>query len=192
MALSERDRRTLMIGGAVLAVVLVGFLLMTLFTGGQEEALPIDPPPGGVSPSESLSPTPSVQPTAVFAGRDPFSPPAILNLSPSVSFSFSPGGSASFSFSPSQSGSGSPSSTPTAPGGGSSNMVGGRTVVLLDIFSQSGQRMVQVAVNSNVHNVSVGERFGPGNDYQLQSITGDCARFVYGDEPFTLCVSEDK
>jgi hypothetical protein len=71
-------------------------------------------------------------------------------------------------------------------------VVGGRTIVLLDIFRQGGERMVQVAVNGNVHNVSVGEDFGPGGAYMLQSISGSCATFLYGDEPFTLCVSVQK
>jgi hypothetical protein len=183
MALSERDRRTLMIGGGVLAVILVGFLLFTVFTGGEEEALP--PTPGITSPTESLGPTPSAEPTAVFAGRDPFSPPAALAGSPT-----SPGTSpTSPGASPTSPGA---SPTPTAPGGDSSDVVGGRTVVLLDIFTQGGERMAQVEINGNVHNVSQGERFGPGNDYLLQSISGDCARFLFGDEPFTLCVSEEK
>jgi len=183
MALSERDRRTLMIGGGVLAVILVGFLLFTVFTGGEEEALP--PTPGITSPTASLGPTPSAEPTAVFAGRDPFSPPGALAGSPT-----SPGTSpTSPGASPTSPGA---SPTPTAPGGDSSDVVGGRTVVLLDIFTQGGERMAQVEINGNVHNVSQGERFGPGNDYLLQSISGDCARFLFGDEPFTLCVSEEK
>ena len=184
MALSERDRRTLMLGGGVLAVILVGFLLFTVLTGGEEEALP-PPTPGIPSPTESLAPTPSARPTAVFAGRDPFSPPAALAGSPT-----SPGASpTSPGASPTSPGA---SPTPTAPGGDSSDVVGGRTVVLLDIFTQGGERMAQVEINGTVHNVSQGERFGPGNDYLLQSISGDCARFLFGDEPFTLCVSEEK
>ena len=186
MALSERDRRTLMIGGGVLAVILVGFLLFTVFTGGEEEALP-PTTPGITGPTESLGPTPSAQPTAVFAGRDPFSPPAALAGSPT-----SPGTSpTSPGTSPTSPGT-SPTTTPTQPGGGSSTDVDGKTVVLLDLFTQGGERMAQVEINGNVHNVSQGERFGPGNDFLLQSISGDCARFLFGDEPFTLCVSEEK
>lgn len=187
MALSDRDRRTLMIGGGVLAAILVGFLLFTVFTGGAGPTDTITPPSDGGSPSESVGPSPTAPPAAVFAGRDPFSPPAALAT---TSATFSP--TVSGTFSPTPTGSGSPSPTPTQPGGGSSTVVGGRTVVLLDIFSQGGDRMVQVEVNGTVHNVSIGERFGPGRDYMLQSISGDCARFLFGDEPFTLCVSEEK
>jgi hypothetical protein len=187
MALTDRDRRTLMIGGGVLAAILVGFLLFTLFTGGDERADTISPPPNGGSPSPSVGPSPSVPPVAVFAGRDPFSPPAVLATS---SATVSP--TVSGTFSPTPSGTGSPTASPTQPGGGSGTTMGGRTVVLLDIFRQAGERMVQVEINGTVHNVSVGERFGPGRDYMLQSISGDCARFLFGDEPFTLCVSEEK
>jgi len=186
MALSERDLRTVKIGGAVLGVILVGFLLFTFLSSGPEVAQPTDPPVGQ-GPSESLTPSPSIRPTAIFAGRDPFSPPAIFA---STSSSFSPSVSGSVTVSVTVSTTGSPS--PTQPGGGSSAVIGGRTIVILDIFMQGGERMVQVAVNGNVHNVGVGDDFGPGNDYMLQSISGNCATFLYGDEPFTLCVSVQK
>ncbi len=187
MALSERDLRTVKIGGAVLGVILVGYLLFTFLSGGDEVALPPSGPPSGPLPSESLTPSPSIRPTAIFAGRDPFSPPAALASS---SASLSPSVSGSVTVSVTVSTTGSPS--PTQPGGGSSMVVGGRTIVILDIFMQGGERMVQVAVNGNVHNVGVGDAFGPGNDYMLQSISGSCATFLYGDEPFTLCVSVQK
>jgi hypothetical protein len=186
VALSDRDKRTLLLGGGAIGVILVGYLLFTLLTGGEEVAQPIPPPPTG-GPTESLTPSPSVQPTAVFAGRDPFSPPAALS-SPGGSVTVSVSGSVTVTVTttPTQ------SPSPTQPGGGSSTQVGGRTVVLLDIFMQGGEQMVQVEVNGNVHNVGIGDSFGPGNDYMLQSISRPCATFLFGDEPFTLCVSVQK
>lgn len=71
-------------------------------------------------------------------------------------------------------------------------MAGGRTVVLLDLFVQNGQDMAQVEINGTVYNVSEGEDFGPGQNYQLMQISGKCASFRFGDDPFTLCVSEEK
>jgi hypothetical protein len=187
MALSERDLRTLKIGGAVLGVILVGFLLFTFLAGGDEVALPPTVSGPGPGPTDSLTPSPSIRPTAIFTGRDPFSPPAGLTSS-SISTSPSVSGSVTVSVTVSPTG----SASPTQPGGGQSTVVGGRTIVILDIFMQGGERMVQVAVNGNVHNVGVGDDFGPGNDYMLQSISGNCATFLYGDEPFTLCVSVQK
>src|SRR3990172_9408617 len=69
------------------------------------------------------------------------------------------------------------------PGGGSSTTVGGHTVVLLDIFAD-GTR-AQVEVDGDVFTVSVGETFD--DNFRLVSISGECARFVFGDEGFTLC-----
>jgi len=42
MALSERDRRTVTIGGVVLGVLLAGFVLFSVLGGGEEAFPPID------------------------------------------------------------------------------------------------------------------------------------------------------
>ena len=70
-------------------------------------------------------------------------------------------------------------------------MKGGKTVVLLDTFQQGGEPMVQVEVDGTVYNVGIGEPFG-GGSFELRSVTGDCATFLYGDEPFTLCANSTK
>ena len=41
MALSERDRRTVMIGGGVVGVLLAGFVLFSVLGGGEEPFPPI-------------------------------------------------------------------------------------------------------------------------------------------------------
>ncbi|MGZ8583228.1 MAG: hypothetical protein ACXWXG_07880 [Actinomycetota bacterium] len=196
MPLTPRDRRTLMIGGGVLGVLLVGFLLMNVLSGGGDEAIPTLPPitvaPGddGASPSEP-SPTGGVSPIPVFTGRDPFSIPPALSptLSPTTSGSTSP----TTTVSPSTSGSPVPTSpAPTIPGGDSSQEVGGKTVVLLSVFSSGGQPMVQVEVDGQVfNNVGIGDTFDNGR-YELRSVSGDCATFLYGDESFTLCANSTK
>ena len=89
MPLTERDRRTLIIGGCTLAGIVALFLIYTLLTSGSgsEVALPPFSPPastasGGPSsgPTGSQTGTPTVQPTVPpvqnFSGRDPFSMPA--------------------------------------------------------------------------------------------------------------------
>ncbi len=68
-------------------------------------------------------------------------------------------------------------------------MLGGKTVVLLDTFKQ-GTR-AQFEVDGTVYNVGIGDTFG-GGSFELQSINGDCATFLYGDEPFTLCANSTK
>jgi hypothetical protein len=199
MPLTDRDRRTLIIGGVILGVLLLGFFLFnSLAGGGGEEALPPVPPvtgspsagTGGGSGSPSVEPTGSAQPP-VFTGRDPFSiPPA---LAPATTIG--PTGTISPS---SPTGTISPSTTspttssPSTPGGGSSTVKGGKTVVLLDVFEQNGEPMVDVEVDGNVfNNVGIGDRFG-GGSFELRSVAGDCATFLFGDEPFTLCANSTK
>ncbi len=197
MPLADRDRRTLIIGGVIVGVLLVGLLLFTLLSGGGgTEALPSFPPPGSPPPSAAPSTTPTTvpQPVAVFTGRDPFSKPGAFVTASSSSGS--PTGSPT-SGSGSGSGTGSPSSSsssppPTQPGNGSSESVGGHQVVLLDTFTANGQTRAQVEIDGTVYNVSVGESFGPGNRYELRSVSGDCATFLFGDESFTLCTTPQK
>lgn len=187
MALSERDRRTVTIGGIVVGVLLAGFVLFS-FLGGGEEALPPIPPttPGTGSPSPS--PGGGVPPIQSFTGRDPFSVPPALSPSPVPS----PGGGGSGTPSPSDGGGGgSQTPSPTAPGNGSSLNVGGSTVVLLDIFQRDGATHVQVEVDGTVFDVVVGEQFANGR-FELRSVGGNCATFLFGDESFTLCITAQK
>jgi len=203
MPLTDRDRRTIKIGGIIAAVLLVGLLLVGQLGKGGEEALPpINPitgsPGGATGPSPSVSGTPTTIPSApgggVFFGRDPFSPPPIfVTFSPTSPTSpgqpppTSPG-----TTSPTSPGTTSPGTTsPTAPSGGSSTMIGGHTVVLLDTFIHDGQETAQVEVDGTVYNVTEGDTFA-GGDFELRSISGDCATFLFGDESFTLCATHPK
>ena len=168
MALSERDRRTVTIGGIVVGVLLAGFVLFS-FLGGGEEGFPPIPPttPGAGSPSPS--PGGGGPPIQSFTGRDPFSVPPALSPSPSPRFSGG-GGNGSGTPSPSNGGgSGSQTPSPTAPGNGSSQNVGGSTVVLLDVFQRDGATHVQVEVDGTVFDVVVGEQFAGGR-FELRSV----------------------
>ena len=190
-----------MIGGGILGFLLVAFFLFNNLSGGGDDgAIPTLPPittgPGGndggggetppVSPSNGISPQP------VFTGRDPFSIPPALSPSaaPTGSGTVSPPPSGSTSTTPPPSGSTNPTTPPpSTPGGNSSIVLGGKTVVLLDTFNQ-GTR-AQFEVDGTVYNVGIGDPFG-GGSFELQSINGDCATFLYGDEPNTLCANSTK
>jgi len=189
MALSERDRRTVTIGGIVMGVLLAGFVLFS-FLGGGEEALPPIPPtiPGNGSPSPS--PGGGGPPIQSFTGRDPFSVPPALSPSPSPTVPGGGGGSQSPS-PPGGGGGGSQTPSPTAPGNGSSRQIGGSTVVLLDIFQRDGATHAQVEVDGTVYDVVVGEQFAGGR-FELRSVGGNCATFLFGDESFTLCITAQK
>ena len=189
MALSARDRRTVTIGGIVVGVLLAGFLLFSVLGGGEEPPPTAAPPltPGTGSPSPS--PGGGVPPIQSFTGRDPFSVPPALSPSPSPT---TPGGTGTPS--PSDGGGGGGGSgtpSPTAPGDGSSQNVGGSTVVLLDIFQRDGATHAQVEVDGTVYDVVVGEQFAGGR-FELRSVAGNCATFLFGDERFSLCINAQK
>ena len=183
MALSDRDRRTVTIGGIVVGVLLAGFLVFSLLGGGEKPF-----PPLPTTPPLPTSPTPSPggggPPIQSFTGRDPFSVPPALSPSPSPTTPAPGNGNGD--------GNGqSPSPSPTAPGGGSSQNVGGSTVVLLDIFQRDGATRVQVEVDGDVYDVGIGDTFAGGR-FELRSVAGNCATFLFGDERFTLCISAQK
>jgi hypothetical protein len=196
MPLSDRDRRTLRIGGIVAGVLVVGLVLFNVLSGGGTTQAPPRRTTGSATPTLAPTVTPTTTPTPVarFTGRDPFSTPPqfLVATGTSGTGTSSSGGSSSSS---SSSGSGSSSSTsppPTQPGGGSSENLGGHTVVLLDTFRVSGTDRAQVEIDGVVYNVAVGEQFGPGNRFELRSVSGNCGTFVFGDQSFTLCITPSK
>lgn len=196
MALSERERRTVTIGGIVVGALLAGFLAFTFLGGGEEP-----PPPIPETPPLPTSPSPEPgggggPPIQNFTGRDPFSVPPALSPSPSpttgvpgVPTTPPPTNGTPPPGTPPTNGGG--TSPPTAPGAGSSQNVGGSTVVLLDVFRRDGAPRVQVEVDGTVYNVGIGDRFGGGR-FELRSVSGGCATFLFGDERFTLCASTQK
>ena len=193
MALSDRDRRTVTIGGIAVGVLLAGFLVFSLLGGGEEALPPIGPP---LTPPQESPPPPGGggPPIQSFTGRDPFSVPPGLSPSPSPTTpgdgttSPPPGGNGDGN----GDGNGTTTPSPTAPGGGSSQNVGGSTVVLLDVFQRDGATRVQVEVDGQVFDVGIGETFGPNDQFELASVADNCATFLFGDERFTLCISAQK
>jgi hypothetical protein len=189
MALSDRDRRTLTIGGAVAGVLLLGFLLLNLLGGGggEETALPTGPVPTGtvtVTESPSATATPSV--VLSFGGRNPFSiPPGLASASATSTSTSSSSGS------PSSTVTSTITSTPSAPSGGSSHTTqDGKTVVLIDTFKRNGVEKAQISVDSTTYTVEEGETFA--GTFEVRSINGDCATIDHGDESFTLCANPQK
>ena len=197
MPLSDRDKRTLKYGGIAVGALLVVFLGSKLLFGGGGAEEPIT----GSVRQPTATPTPSVTktptPVAQFGGRDPFStPPEFLvgGTSSSSGGSSSSGTSSAGGSSTSPGGGGSSSGgpPPSQPGGGSSANLGGHTVVLLDAFSRNGVGHAQVEIDGVVYTVAVGEKFGPGNRFELRSVSGNCGTFVFGDERFSLCITPSK
>jgi hypothetical protein len=199
MALSDRDRRTVTIGGIVVGVLLAGFLVFSFLGGGEEALPPLGPPV--TPPQGEPSPPPGVggPPIQNFSGRDPFSVPPALLPSPAPT---SPGdgatppgdgdGDGDGDGTPPTDGDGDGDGTPpTAPGGGSSQNVGGSTVVLLDVFQRDGITHATVEVDGQVFDVVIGETFAGGR-FELASVSDSCATILFGDERVTLCISAQK
>ena len=212
MPLTERDQRTLKIGGAIVGVLLLAFLLMNLLGGGDkappgaESTRPPAPPSpdangngdGDGGPSATATPSVSLSPVAVFTGRDPFSVPPGFSVSPTTTTTSPTGGTTSPTTTSTSPTGGTTTTTttttspPTQPGNGSSTNKGGHEVVLLNVFSVAGVPTVQVEVDGTIYDVRAGEEFGPNDQFEVRSISGNCATFLFGDESFTLCVTPQK
>jgi hypothetical protein len=190
MPLTARDRRTLTIGGVIVGVLLVGFLLVNLLGGGGgNEAFPsfsFHP----ASPSTGPSATGSQQvPAPALAGRDPFSiPPGFGGATSTSTETSGPSGTSGTSSPP---GTQTSTSAPTLPGGGSSSRIGGHTVVLESVFSEGGVQHAQVEVDGTVYTPPVGGRFANGQ-FRLLSTSGNCATMSFGEQSFTLCAQPQK
>jgi hypothetical protein len=180
MPMSPRDRRSLLLLGSLL-VVGAAVLFLFVLRGGDESPEAGAPATGSFAPAPSPTPVEPDQKAAperlVFSGRDPFNPAE-------GGGSIQPVGAPAPDVSPA----GDP---PAAPTGGSSANVGGKTIVLIDIFSSGGEEQAQVEVDGTVYTVSEGESFD-SNNYELVSISGTCADFLYGDQSFTLCETANK
>ena len=206
MPLSDKDRRALKIGGIVAAILIVALLAAGQLGKGGTQALP----PLSVGPSTTGAPstgpttgptgsaTPSgggPSPSPIFAGRDPFSIPPQFATASGATGPTGPSGPSGGTGPTGPSGSTgsptSPTSTPTAPSNGSSTVIGGHTVVLIDTFTHNGNQMASVEVDGTVYNVVEGHSFS-GGTFSLRDVAGNCATFLYGDQSFTLCLIPQK
>jgi hypothetical protein len=62
---------------------------------------------------------------------------------------------------------------------------GGRMVTLREMFTRGDTQLVRVTVEEDKFVLEEGEVFS--KNFQLVSFKGNCARFLFGDESFTLC-----
>ncbi len=179
MALSGRNRRALAVLAGV-AVAGAAAVVFVFFMGGGAE----QPQPAAAPSTEAPDTTPKKQakpnkppkkrsPTfAFFGGRDPFVPLVVAGT----------GGAGANT-------SGAINAVDEASGGGQvadATVVGGHNVSLIDINGDN----VQVSVDGQTRTVQPGDSF-EGN-YELVSVSGGCANFLYGDQSFTLCEAGER
>jgi hypothetical protein len=207
MAISDRDKRTLKYGGIGVGVLLVIFLALKLLGGGggEEAATTFSPrsttsAPGGTGGGNgSESPSLAPSPVLVLPVRDPFAIPAGFPVSSSGSSSTGGSSSSGTSTSTSTTTSTTTSTSTSQPGthtptqpSGATQTVGGHQLVLIDTFTTNGVEQATVSVDGTVYRPSAGQTFGPNKQYRLQSVSGNCATFLFGDQSFTLCVPQNK
>ena len=185
MQLSDRDRRMLIVLAVVAGLAGVYLVMKVLGGGGGgTSALPTGPtasPPPTVSPP--VSPTGGPQPPVDLSGsRDPFSVPPGLAVGPSPT---GPTGATTSPTSPPATSPPATSPTSPPPRPGPSTTIGHHHVRLEDVFAH--QTKVKVTVDGKLYVVEEGGRFA-GN-FELRKILGArCARFLYGDDAFELCL----
>lgn len=171
--MSARERNLLIILG-VIVLAAGGFFLFTSLGGEEEEAAPTpvpSPPPVEAAPDEAEEP-PSEAPRVFrfFGGRDPFVPLIVAEAASGAETV--------------------PAETEVEPvpegaeeeqedlGG----FTGGKMVTVIDVIDAD---TVQVEVDGDAFTVDEGEQFA--ENFEVASVSGSCARFLFGDESFTLC-----
>ncbi|HVM40508.1 MAG TPA: hypothetical protein VM618_06985 [Acidimicrobiia bacterium] len=201
---ASEHRRAMIIAAVGFGLVAVLFVFSRLLSGddGGDDAAPVAPPPttapglppGGVLPEvdDDLDQIPEL-PDAfeIVELRDPFESPlleAAIDAVPPPS----PGGGTTPTTAP--------GTTPTTapPGDDGEQRVDddapGDDVELVAIDETGAAPVAAVDVDGQRFQAAAGERFGPADEFEVASIdtTSDCVLFRRGDEPFTLCVGEER
>jgi hypothetical protein len=182
----------------VLGVVAVGAAAFFLVTslggdGGDEQAAPtpVTSPPAVVpAPGPGDGEPPQEPPRAVtfFGGRDPFVPLVVVaeEVTAPTGEAPAPAEEDGAAPPPEEVPAGEAPVEPVPSGAEEETMpgttVGGRRVTLVDIVDGD---TVQVTVDGETFTVDEDEEFA--QNFQLVSVSGNCARFLFGDESFTLC-----
>jgi hypothetical protein len=192
--MSRRERNLLILLGVV-ALLAGGFFLFTMLGGEEpeEQTAPTptaSPPPVPAESGTGVGEPPSQEPpraVTFFGGRDPFVPLVVAEAgagggvpTEAATSGTTPSGEVPTG--------GGPVEEPAAraeaqeqPGA----TVGGHQVTLVDIVDGD---TVQVDVDGQTSTVNEGQEFA-GN-FELVSVSGNCARFLFGDESFSLCQGE--
>lgn len=175
-------------------VVLLGLLWFVFLRGGSEEAA-LTPPATTPAPAPEVSEEPAaekprkgpIETFEVFAPKDPFKP-----LISAASAGSSTAGAPAATGDGSATGGGStgqPSGGSDISGGSDGDSVGGHRVRLIDTFARNGETQARVQVDGTVYTVGEGERFA--ENFEVLSISGECASLLFGDDQFSLCEGEE-
>ena len=175
--MSARERNLLIILGVVVLAA-GGFFLFTSLGGEEEQSAPTpvpSPPAVEATPGTEAGEPPSEAPRVFrfFGGRDPFVPLIVAEA-----------GAAGAETTPAETG----EAVEPVPEGAEEGqedlggVAGGKMVTVLDVVDAD---TVQVEVEGDAFTVNEGEQFA--QNFEVASVSGTCARFLFGDESFTLC-----
>ena len=209
--MTSRERNLLIFMG-VIAVAGLAYLFLVVLGGEEadEQAAPtpISSPPAAPEQPAIELPEP---PTSVtfFGGRDPFVPLVEAEAEqPATGETPAPGQEPAPGETPAPGEEPAPGGEPggePAPGGEpgtgggelpatnghtgeqqfSSRVFGGRMVTLRELFGRGSADLARVTVDQDKFVLEEGEIFS--KNFQLVSLRDQCARFLFGDEAFTLC-----
>ena len=200
MALRQEEAEAPGISGAQVALVVVGLvallgLVWFLFLRGGPEVEPTAAPPVAApapTPEETAEAAPPkagkapLETFEVFAPKDPFRP-LISAATAGTSTAGAPAAPAGTGTTGGPSGQ--PSGGSDISGGQSGDSVGGHRVRLIDTFTRNGETQARVQVDGTVYTVGEGERFA--ENFEVLSISGECASLLFGDDQFSLCEGEE-
>ena len=179
--MSGRERNLLIVLG-VIVLAAGGFFLFTSLGGEEEQAAPTtvpSPPPIVATPGTEAGEPPAEAPRVFrfFGGRDPFVPLIVAEAGA--------GGAITTA-----------AETGEATGGEVQPVTEGAEAAQEDLGGFAGGKRfevtdvvdadtVEVEVEGAAFTVDEGERFA--RNFEVASVSGSCARFLFGDESFTLC-----
>lgn len=175
-------------------VVLLGLLWFVFLRGGSEETA-LTPPVSTPAPAPEETEEPAaekprkgpIETFEVFAPKDPFKP-----LISAASAAGTTAGAPAATGNGSDTGggpAGQPSGGSDISGGSGGDSVGGHRVRLIDTFTRNGETQARVQVDGTVYTVGEGERFA--DNFEVLSISGECASLLFGDDQFSLCEGEE-
>ena len=177
---------------AGLAAILLLVWLFVLRGGGEDVALeaPVTPV---VTPAPEVTEEPArggkrpLETFEVFAPKDPFRP--LISAADSGSGAVAPGAPAPGASPGTGQPSGGSDISGGTDGGSGGESVGGHRVRLIDTFRRNGGDVARVQVDGTVYTVGEGDRFA--DNFEILSISGECASMLFGDDQFSLCEGEE-
>jgi hypothetical protein len=181
------QRRAIIFGGAGLGVLVLLIVLKLALgggggTGSSDEEL--NAPPVTRGPRTATTATTATSAPAEtfeeFTARNPFRPLVIASTGGTTGGGTGGGGGGGTG--------GGTTPTTGAGSGGAAEPGSGQTVTLLEINTVGGAKQAKVRVGSTVYTVRDGETFA-GN-YRVVRLGDRCGDFLFGDNPFSLCVGE--